>query len=102
MKKEINFNPKTAEEEYALLNKDDQAFSKTKGYLKPLILKAINHFDLKEENKNELFWSIVNDIPVAAEKYLENKSLEKDIKFSSYFTWYIGQKINSVDNLKRK
>jgi len=96
------FISKTIKQERKIVSNDDPLFMQTKEYLKPLIWTAINAFKLSKENKTKLFWELVNDVPIAAQRFLENDGLKKDYKFSAYFGWYIGQRINKIKGLKRK
>ena len=96
------FIPKTVKEERKIVSNDDPFFMQTKEYLKPLIWTAINYFKLPEKIQTDLFWELVNDVPVAAQRFLEHNGLKKDYKFSAYFGWYIGQRINKIKHLKRK
>jgi hypothetical protein len=102
---ESKFKPKTIKGEYKLIVDDDKEFfMQTKEYLKPLILSILSYFELRPEIKTKLFWECVNDVPFAAKKYLENKNTKskRDYKFSTYFTWFISQRINKIKHLKRK
>ena len=96
------FIPKTIKEDHEIISNDDPLFMQTKEYLKPLIWTAINTFELPEETQTKLFWELVNDVPIAAQRFLEHNGLKKDYKFSTYFSWYIGQRINKIKHLKRK
>jgi len=96
------FTPKTAEKERKTVLNDDPLFMQTKEYLKPLIWTAINTFELSKETQTKLFWKLVNDVPIAAQRFLKGDGLKKDYKFSTYFGWYIGQRINAIKRLKRK
>lgn len=98
----MQFKSKTRQQENELIKNDDPFFIKTKIYLKPLIISALNHFDLTKDLRNKLLEQIVEDIPVAVKKYLKYKNNEKKYKFCTYFTWYIAQRINAVKDLKRK
>lgn len=96
------FIPKTIKEEREIVLNDDAFFMQTKEYLKPFILSAINLFILPEETKTKIFWELVNDVPIAAQRFLKNDGHKKNYKFSTYFGWYIAQRINKIKNLKRK
>ncbi len=100
--KKTKFIPKSAKEEQRILLNDNEFFAQTKKYLKPLILSSINLFDLSEDVATELFWKITNDIPIAARRFLEHNEPQRSYRFSTYFGWYIGQKINKIKKLKRK
>lgn len=91
----IKFQSKAAQEEYSLISGDDDNFTQTKRYLEPLISQTINHYQLPTEvchklNRDLLFI----DIPIAAKRFIANKEKNEDFKFSTYFTWYIAQRIN--------
>ena len=95
------FKVKTAEEEYKIISTDDEFFAKSKEYMKPYLLDALETFEMDEKTKTEVFWALTNDIPIAAKRYLEDKNIDKGYKFSTYFGWYIGQRINKIRGLKR-
>jgi len=101
-KQENKFIAKTIKQERKIVSNDDPLFIQTKEYLKPLIWTAMNTFKLSKETKTKLFWELVNDVPIAAKRFLENNGLKKDYKFSTYFGWYIGQRINKIKGLKIK
>jgi hypothetical protein len=96
------FIPQNIDQEQKLVLNDDEFFTQTKNYLKPLILSSIDLFDLSENAANELFWKTMNDIPIAAKRFLGRNKTKKDYKFSTYFSWYIKERINKIKPLKRK
>lgn len=90
------FSAKTAEEEYDLIVGDDSNFTQTKRYLEPLISQALNRYQLSEEIRQKLIRDLIFiDIPIAVKRFLSNKeNKNSNIKFSTYFTWYIAQRLN--------
>lgn len=90
----MEFEPKTASEEYDLLIGDNSSFDETARYLFPLIEQALSKIKDKEikilHEKN-----LKKIIPIAARRFLEGHKNEKDIKFSVYFTWYIHQEFEN-------
>ncbi len=96
------FQPQNKEYEMSLLQKNDPEFEELKKYLKPYIEDALALFSMPKKIYGILYEKLMGDIPVAAKRFLENKSMDTDYKFSSYFGWYIGQRINNTDeNVKR-
>ena len=94
---ETRFKPKTISEDWDIVLNDDVDFSKTKEYLDPLILVALNKFKskLSKEKSETLHNQLLNDIPIAAKRFIANKDKEnREFKFSTYFSWYIAQRIN--------
>lgn len=93
---ETRFQPKTTEEEYELVSNDDYNFTQTKRYLEPLISQIINRYKLPEKIYQKLNRDLIFiDIPTAAKRFLGNEVNKKEnIKFSTYFTWYIAQRLN--------
>ncbi len=99
----MEFQQKTPQQEYKLIQNDTFDFFETKKYLEPLIIKALNHFKLTKIIQRKLMIEILSDVPIAIKKFLTNKeNMRKRIKFSVYFTWYIAQRINSIKDIKRK
>ena len=100
----MEFKQKPPKDEYELMQNDSFDFLATKKYLKPLILNSMSHFQLSQAAQKKLLAEITSDVPIAAKNFLANKNsnIKKRIKFSVYFTWYIAQRINSIENLKRK
>lgn len=92
----IKFQPKTAQEEYGLISNDDDNFTQTKRYLEPLISQIINRYNLPKETYQKLNRDLIFiDIPIAIKRFLNNENNKKEgVKFSTYFTWYIAQRIN--------
>lgn len=86
-----------------ILLSDDESFSTTKEYLKPLILKSLSHFELTGAQHQSLLNQLLGDVRIAANRYLgTDRHIDADYKFSTYFTWYIAQRINKTQNLKRR
>jgi hypothetical protein len=96
------FHPRERAEELSLLLDDDTRFTKTKQYLDNLIMDALDHFDLSTEQLIKLREELSNDIPVAAKRFLgSEKSMSATYKFSTYFTWYIADRVNRIEGLQR-
>ncbi|MDQ3808069.1 MAG: hypothetical protein M3298_07880 [Thermoproteota archaeon] len=97
------FHPQDRAEELDLLINDDDEFAKTKQYLGNLIADALNRFDLHTDQLTELHQQLLDDVPVAAKRFLgSEKSMNASYKFSTYFTWYIAERVNRIDDLKRR
>lgn len=91
---ESKFKPKSKSKDHSIVFNDDYNFSKTKEYLDPLILYALDKSGLNKEKYEILHKQLLNDIPVAAKRFIANKEKNKEFKFSTYFGWYIAQRIN--------
>ena len=91
---ETKFQPKTISEEWYIILSDDDNFSKIKEYLSPLILYALDKSRLDKEKCKILYNQLMNDIPIAAKRFIANKEKNKEFKFSTYLGWYISQRIN--------
>lgn len=90
---ELKFKPKTKHEEFELLLQNNE-FSELKKYLSPLILGALKKFSFKKQKLDRIYNELINDVPIAVSRYLGNKkNIESDYKFSTYFTWYISERI---------
>jgi hypothetical protein len=97
------FIPLEREGELKLLKNDGTAFSQTKQYLDPLIIQSLNRFELSEKRVNNLHEQLLCDVPRAAKTFMNSKkSMDDSFKFCTYFTWYIGERINKIPDLTRK
>ena len=86
----------------SLLKKDDPDFSETKRYLKPYIEDVLAHFSMPEKTYRTLYNNLMNDIPVAARRFLEDNQTKPKYKFSTYFGWYISKRLNNTgEEVKR-
>ncbi|OGM93127.1 hypothetical protein A2333_00660 [Candidatus Wolfebacteria bacterium RIFOXYB2_FULL_49_7] len=94
----LQFQSKTPREELELILSGRGDFPIIQQYLEPLIKNALQKkkFGFDDITRDRLYAEIIGDIPVAVEKFLSNKNpVDKNISFSTYFTWYIGQRINA-------
>ncbi len=97
------FHPRERAGELDLLLNDDIQFSRTKQYLDDLVTDALNRFDLREDQFTELRQQLLNDVPIAAERFLgSEKSMNATYRFSTYFTWYIAERVNGIEGLQRR
>lgn len=102
IKYERVFTPLDQEEELTILLNDDDDFTNTKRYLNALILQALDRFELDEEQHKILHWQLINDVPLAATRFLErNKLKNANYRFCTYFGHYIGERINRIEGLQR-
>ena len=103
MKKIINTLsfPQDREYEYSLIVKDSPSFDKIQEYLLPYIDQVLDDFDMPRETIATLKEDITKDVKIAAKRFLENPNKEK-IKFSTYFSWYIHERIDSTPDVKKK
>lgn len=87
------FKPKNTKEEYALLVGDDKEFSKTTEYLLPLIDQAL--LSIRDEAARKFHRdNLIQMVRIATQRFLENPdNIRKEIKFSTYFTWYIHEEL---------
>jgi len=95
---DVRFQLKTAREEIELILSDKGEFKIVSQYLEPLITGAIRSkkFGFTEDIKKHLHGEIISDIPIAIERFTSSKNSNKEgIRFSAYFTWYIGERINA-------
>lgn len=95
------FQAKTSREEFEMILSDKGDFKTIRQYLDPLIRNALQKkkFGFADEIKERLHKEIINDIPIAVERFIGNKNpTEKNIQFSVYFAWYIAQRINAELN----
>ncbi len=91
---ENTFEPLSLEEEMMILSMDTPAFTKTREYLKPLIEQVVQHH-LPKARQAETIDLLIADVAIAAECFCEKYSLSNaPYKFSTYFTWYIEQRVN--------
>jgi len=93
---EKKFQPQNKEYELSLLQKGDSEFKELQEYLKPYIEDALAPFTMPKKTYENLHKELMNDIPIAAKRFLDNKSANTDYKFSSYFGWYISERLNST------
>jgi len=99
------FQSQSREYEINLLQKGDPEFEDMVEYLKPLVEDALARFSMPRQVYNQLYKDIMNDIPIAVERFLKSeKSMNSDYKFSVYFSWYISERVNNIDDelIKRK
>ena len=97
------FIPLSREEEIALLRSDDKNFNATRKYLADLITSSLNHFVFSAEEQTQLYQQLLDDVPVAAERFLRNQDpANANYTFAIYFTWYISERLNKLRKLKRR
>jgi hypothetical protein len=94
--------PKDKEYELSLLLKADPEFRELSEYLDVYIKLVLGKFEMPQEIFERLYLELHGDIPVAAEKYLQSDARKKDYKFSTYFSWYISERLNKQKELRRK
>lgn len=95
------FQQQSFHAEYALLVQNDD-HRELRKYLSPLIQSALDKQKYDQKTLDQKQQCIYNAIPVAVERYLSNKNnIEKQILFSTYFTWYIGMCIQKDNPLKK-
>ncbi len=85
------FIPKLASEEFLLVTSDDSDYSQTKEYLLPLIRQALKEHG--GDSIEALEGLLLSDVPVAARRFIANHHQTPGYKFSTYFSWYISQRL---------
>lgn len=89
------FKPLGRKAEVQLLLNDDEHFSKTQVYIKPLIAAAIQRANLQPHEQDGIVNALITIVPLAAERFLAaHRDREATYKFSTYFTWYINQALD--------
>lgn len=92
------FEPVGRVKELEMLLSDDEDYSRTHQYLEPLIATALSRFEMNNEGRSKLHKMLMRDVPLAATRYLTSEQTkDKSYSFSSYFTWYISERINESD-----
>lgn len=78
-----------------MLDIDDSVFTRTRRYLKPLILQAAERID---PSRRTIFIATMTDqVGIAAARFLANPTNRRgSYKFSTYFTWYISEQLNRL------
>ncbi|HEV2693333.1 MAG TPA: hypothetical protein VG347_10605 [Verrucomicrobiae bacterium] len=94
--------PQNKEYELSLLLDPAPGFKKLKEYLDSYIKLALDKFVLSQDTYDRICLELHEDISVAADKYLKSKSREKSYKFSTYFSWYLSERVNKIHGIKRK
>ncbi len=94
--------PQDKEYELSLLLNADGEFKELNDYLDAYIKIALGGFEMPQETYNTLYRELREDIHIAAERYLRSDAREKDYKFSTYFSWYVSERLNKNSDLKRK
>ncbi len=87
---------KTITAEFQLIQKDSSVYLSTSVYLTPLIDEALSQIvELTAPEKEMLKIEILNDIPRAARLYIQrsNEHGLPEYHFSTYFGWFIAEKI---------
>lgn len=94
--------PQDKEFELSLLLKSNHDFKEMVEYLDTYIKLVLDRFEMSQETYRALYQELINDVPIAAEKYLQSHGRKKEYKFSAYFSWYASERINRTLGLKRK
>ena len=87
---------KTIKAELRLLQKDDTVYSSTIAYLTPLVDEALSQItDFTLDEKEMLKAEILNDVVRAAQLYKQRSNDHglPEYHFSTYFGWFIAEKI---------
>ena len=82
---------------------DGPEFTNTIEYIDPLIREVLKRFALTPAQYHELHTGLLMDVPMAANRYLHNKrDITGAYPFSTYFTWYISERIGNDKHSKRE
>ncbi|KKR91278.1 MAG: hypothetical protein UU42_C0016G0012 [Candidatus Woesebacteria bacterium GW2011_GWA1_41_13b] len=99
----------------SIMDKEVIQFPQSKDYELALILEGGDYLNLKnylsnylkivfsETNTNKPDSEVIRDnlfnkLPVIIERFMSGGGPNKDYKFSSYFSWYISQELERLDN----
>ncbi|HEV2694765.1 MAG TPA: hypothetical protein VG347_17855 [Verrucomicrobiae bacterium] len=102
MEMPTNKFPQDKEYELSLLLKTEGNFKALDNYLDAYIKTALDGFEMPQHIHDALYRELHEDVPVAAERYLKSDAREKDYKFSTYFSWYVSERLNKNSEIKRK
>jgi hypothetical protein len=97
-----SFQPLDLEKELHLLRTDGPEFRQTQAYVLPLIRTALARYTLSEEQEERLVDALMEDVPLAAARFLEVPTRTDAYSFATYFTWYVGQRINALPDKQRR
>lgn len=93
--------PQSLEQELELLLDPD--VNKIISYISILIDKTIERFETTEITKKWINTLALDAIQTAKKRYLENESRNKGYKFSTYYSWYLQQILESnAKDIKEK
>src|SRR5690349_6940521 len=96
------FNPQRREEELAILRSDTPDFQQAQAYLAPLIEDALSLFLFCETDYCSLREEVRSMVPIAARRFLQNpENVTAGYTFSTYFTWYLSQAIDTHFHIRR-
>lgn len=88
--------------ERQMLKRINDSMRQLQKHLQPFFNDALNLFELPANKKRELRAALIKDVPIAATRFFANGGLKKSYSFATYFSWYIGERINKIPGLKRK
>jgi hypothetical protein len=78
--------------ELSLLKKG-APFDDLRSYLRPYLRSAIEGTHVIEAEQDRLLRELDAEVTVAAERYLASDATKQDYKFSTYFGWYLSQRL---------
>ena len=79
------------------IESDDKNLTKTKNYVLPLIDKLIRKCELSGDVEQETRDMLEYDLVVAMQHYETKKHHKKRFKFSTYFAWWVYEKIKQLE-----
>jgi hypothetical protein len=94
--------PQTKEYELSLLLAGDPEFKELREYIDAFIKAALKKFEMTQSEYNELYTQLTADIRIAAERFLNYQGEKKEYKFSTYYSWYLSERLNKSVGIKRK
>lgn len=91
------FIPLSPEKEFALLRGDNRDFGAVIQYVTPLIDAVLSRLNVRPPRASDVRKRLIDEVPVAARRYLDRAlSRKTSYRFSTYFTWYIKQRIEAT------
>lgn len=94
--------PQNKKYELSLLTGPQSDFRALETYIEQYIKIALGHFELTPKLYNQLLKDLRDDIAIAAKQYLESPARDADYTFSTYFSWFVSERLNKIKGLKRK
>src|ERR1035437_7781811 len=94
--------PQSKEYELMLVQSPDPEKRELREYLDQYIKRALAKFEMTKTTYAELHGQLIEDINVAAERFLKNRDDTEQYKFSTYFSWYLKERLNKNSAIRRK
>jgi hypothetical protein len=94
--------PQSKEYELTLVQSPDPKKRELREYLDQYIKRALAKFEMTKKTYAQLHGQLIKDIKVAAERFLKNRDGTEQYKFSTYFSWYLKERLNRNSAIRRK